>query len=391
VNEPGALGAAAAPASLRQTASAPQVQDDEITRLQGLYDQLRNRDVSSLDEEGQLQHMMNLSQAMDDLQLAQVASAERRSLQVTETAAAVTAHESYQQAMADAASAMSNMQQLAAEYAQLEAADVTSMDREEAEHHFIRISQVMSDLEAAQIEATNMAAVPTLPDPRSAQPAVSAAAVESAAEDLCRGSEAESRQGDVAAAASERSDWPLPLGLQYPTRRMRRREMQVEAARQQGRRNAEAQHLERLMVERRRQREQQQRQEEEERQRQQQEQERLANLEQEEQRAAMRRAQAEADRQRRQREAEAQREEQEFQQLVRGRVQGLQMTGGGAKMCRRCGYGPIINQACNDMAAHNNDDGRRNQNHCPRCNWFDAEWGNWPAWDGGVRARNWRG
>ena len=45
-------------------------------------------------------------------------------------------------------------------------------------------------------------------------------------------------------------------------------------------------------------------------------------MEQEEQRAAMRRVQAEADRQRRQREAEAQREEQEFQQLVRGRVQG---------------------------------------------------------------------
>jgi hypothetical protein len=64
---------------------------------------------------------------------------------------------------------------------------------------------------------------------------------------------------------------------------------------------------------------------------------------------------------------------------------------GDLRMCRRCKAGPIENFACSDLGAHNNSAttykgsfvaSRRNPNHCPNCDWFDSNWQNWPYWDG---------
>ena len=42
----------------------------------------------------------------------------------------------------------------------------------------------------------------------------------------------------------------------------------------------------------------------------------------------------------------------------------------------------VPQDACSNLATHNSDTSRRRANHCPRCNWFDRNWNNWPEWDG---------
>jgi len=103
---------------------------------------------------------------------------------------------------------------------------------------------------------------------------------------------------------------------------------------------------------------------------------------------AAERAQREAARRAEEREAAAARERHEADERatraafssMAGRDGGAAAIGGrgDVRMCGRCKAGPIENRACSDLNAHN-DSG---VNHCPNCNWFDANWQNWPMWDG---------
>lgn len=62
------------------------------------------------------------------------------------------------------------------------------------------------------------------------------------------------------------------------------------------------------------------------------------------------------------------------------------ITGEKPRMCGQCGSGPVSNEACHSLSAHNV--GRCN--HCPVCGWFDPDWMKWPAWDGGKKLGTWQ-
>jgi hypothetical protein len=53
-----------------------------------------------------------------------------------------------------------------------------------------------------------------------------------------------------------------------------------------------------------------------------------------------------------------------------------------AKQCPECGYGPVINENCRNLATHDGQAvaGGRISNRCPRCNYFDRDWNNWAPW-----------
>lgn len=55
-----------------------------------------------------------------------------------------------------------------------------------------------------------------------------------------------------------------------------------------------------------------------------------------------------------------------------------------ARMCPRCGAGPVINQNCPDLAAHHGQASSHSQisNACPSCGFFSADWNQWLPWDG---------
>lgn len=49
----------------------------------------------------------------------------------------------------------------------------------------------------------------------------------------------------------------------------------------------------------------------------------------------------------------------------------------------KCGYGPVINLQCNDLAAHDCLRGRgtdRTSNSCPMCGFFSSSWTDWAEW-----------
>lgn len=54
------------------------------------------------------------------------------------------------------------------------------------------------------------------------------------------------------------------------------------------------------------------------------------------------------------------------------------------RQCPRCGYGPVINQNCNDMTRHDaalgHGDGRTT-NSCGKCGFFSECWEDWAVWD----------
>ena len=55
------------------------------------------------------------------------------------------------------------------------------------------------------------------------------------------------------------------------------------------------------------------------------------------------------------------------------------------RQCGRCGYGPLVNDGCDNMATHhgwNIFNGTVINNHCPNCNWFNPSWSDWPRWNG---------
>ena len=58
-----------------------------------------------------------------------------------------------------------------------------------------------------------------------------------------------------------------------------------------------------------------------------------------------------------------------------------------ARMCAKCGFGPVDHMKCSDLRAHHgqvNEDGSIIDNSCRRCGWFSAERQDWPIWDGKI-------
>lgn len=65
---------------------------------------------------------------------------------------------------------------------------------------------------------------------------------------------------------------------------------------------------------------------------------------------------------------------------------------GELRMCGKCKCGPIMNHACDDLDAHNNNAttyaefktvmAKEKPNHCPSCGWFNPDFSKWPIWDG---------
>jgi hypothetical protein len=61
-------------------------------------------------------------------------------------------------------------------------------------------------------------------------------------------------------------------------------------------------------------------------------------------------------------------------------LKALGALSGDQRMCGHCRSGPYENQACPDLARHNNESGGK-INHCWKCGWFNANWHEWPKWD----------
>jgi hypothetical protein len=57
-----------------------------------------------------------------------------------------------------------------------------------------------------------------------------------------------------------------------------------------------------------------------------------------------------------------------------------------ARMCGRCGLGPVDHMACSNLRSHHGE--RRGHgaisNACSRCNWFADSINDWPLWDGKI-------
>mmetsp|Transcript_135524 Transcript_135524/g.432570 ORF Transcript_135524/g.432570 Transcript_135524/m.432570 type:complete len:911 (-) Transcript_135524:268-3000(-) len=60
-----------------------------------------------------------------------------------------------------------------------------------------------------------------------------------------------------------------------------------------------------------------------------------------------------------------------------------------ARMCPTCQFGPVINERCADLQAHNGEvqsGGRsRINNACGQCGFFTSDWNQWAQWDGVLR------
>eukprot|EP00930_Biecheleria_cincta_P004295 TRINITY_DN1051_c0_g3_i1.p1 TRINITY_DN1051_c0_g3~~TRINITY_DN1051_c0_g3_i1.p1 ORF type:complete len:1236 (-),score=183.19 TRINITY_DN1051_c0_g3_i1:82-3789(-) len=401
---------------------------DELAALQQQYHRLLAIDVSAMDADQHGIHFIQLSQVMDDLEIAQITALSQVSSEpaagygqsglTREPTPAVGPAD-----LVDVNRRATRVQELAAEYARLEAADISAMDAMDIEAHFMSISKVMADLEAAQLDAARISETTHARPQHAAQnspqtvsdppwPPGNPAAQETRGDSFAQPVDDSAQRPSTCTNNSRTStrsqtferdtSWPLPLDLQYPTPRMRRREMQIAAAIQRVRQEVELEHMQRVEEQRRkrqqkeeRARQQRQRDADREIQRQRDAERRASQREQQEREqqrmANLMQAREREEQQRRAREEAERREQQEFQNLVNNRIQGIQMTGGESKMCGRCGAGPVLNEACNDMAAHNNDDGRIGQNHCPNCQWFEADWRKWPRWDGGALMSRWTG
>jgi rubrerythrin len=281
-----------------------------------------------------------------------------------------------------------------AEFLELSARNLSSMSEQQQASHVLRLSELDLKLRASEM-ALSEARDQSLPTQSAALQA----------------------QQDLDAIGVRISDWPLPLGLEYPTTRM---EHQLEILHNtlqlrlvESQQSIEAQLMERLdsltrqrdnledrVAETRRglsdaeagaEAEEERLQHRTERRRR----EEATRLERErELREQAERARRETEelRQRHSREEDATRAA--FAQAAASGSNGGATTFGGIgdlRMCRRCGYGPIENVACADLTAHNNTAttyrgrivaSQRNPNHCPHCNWFDSDWRRWPYWDG---------
>ena len=223
---------------------------------------------------------------------------------------------------------------------------------------------------------------------------------------------------DLEALGKSHDDWPLPLGLSkvFPTSRMEQqmeilqntlelrrveseRAGEEEWANQMGRWDSRQDELEAEIASTRATLEDAERDaKEEERQAQVRAEERrqreLARLERE---RVLREQALKAERERAEMVARHRREEDAtrnaFARAAGDSNNGAQAFGGSGdlRMCKRCRAGPIENKYCTDLAAHNDSSSsykgetvraKSKPNHCPHCDWFDANWHNWPYWDG---------
>ena len=72
------------------------------------------------------------------------------------------------------------------------------------------------------------------------------------------------------------------------------------------------------------------------------------------------------------------------QQVLQKR-QELRLLVPNARQCGRCSYGPVVPEACSNLASHHGEL-RRGQavpvdNSCPRCGWFVEDSSQWPTWE----------
>jgi len=277
------------------------------------------------------------------------------------------------------------------EFIRLSNLDISELSEEAQMRHTIRLSEVDSILRSAEEELF-----------RNQQEVIPSTA-----------SAVEARQ-DLSAIGRRLSEWPLPLGLVFPTELMERQlalfRNTLELRMVESRRNANSHMTEQynMLVAHRDELEDQitetrqtlqdaelhARQEESRRQ----------------QRAERRRLEEAAQREReRQLCEEAQRARQAAGELLRqhaaaeaataeifanARVEGGAHVLGGTgdlRMCRRCRAGPVENIACSDLETHNNASidykgnavtSVENPNACPHCGWFNSNWHRWPYWDG---------
>mmetsp|Transcript_135519 Transcript_135519/g.432536 ORF Transcript_135519/g.432536 Transcript_135519/m.432536 type:complete len:169 (-) Transcript_135519:276-782(-) len=60
-----------------------------------------------------------------------------------------------------------------------------------------------------------------------------------------------------------------------------------------------------------------------------------------------------------------------------------------ARMCPTCQFGPVINENCADLQAHNGQAQSRGRsrinNACGQCGFFTRDWNQWAQWDGVLR------
>eukprot|EP00435_Cladocopium_sp_Y103_P035826 s3590_g9.t1 len=318
-----------------QRRSAAQLQrakelNDEIARLNRI-------DTTVMDDATVLRHVQNLSKAEAELK-------DLRRDDVSQAVSEASTAESAGVAAATQDSLDPALLALRQQWEQLLRQEVQHLSNEEALRHFEQISQLQEQIESAETRA--------------------ALAFSSAAAQPGRHGGVFD-EGNVAAEDFQRSRWPLPMALElptaWPTPRMLRRQEQVLRAK---RREAlqVRQHFEVKMADlaQARQLEMQRRRELE-----------------------MLREQEEQQRQHAERVAEERRQRaQELDDLARRAVAQMVGPERRARMCGRCRAGPIMNDACSNLATHNSDSSRRRANHCPRCNWFDRNWNNWPEWDG---------
>ena len=94
-----------------------------------------------------------------------------------------------------------------------------------------------------------------------------------------------------------------------------------------------------------------------------------------EEQARLRREREEAERQKREREAQ---EQADLLAMQQHNAENRRLGRGDFRMCKKCRAGPVTNEACSNLASHN--DGGANQ--CRNCGWFSANWHDWPMWDG---------
>jgi len=89
----------------------------------------------------------------------------------------------------------------------------------------------------------------------------------------------------------------------------------------------------------------------------------------------------EIERQKREQQEEKERLKREADARTAEQLEKLGALTGDQRMCASCRSGPYENQACPDLQLHNDESGG-NINRCRKCDWFNANWHEWPKWDG---------
>ena len=214
-------------------------------------------------------------------------------------------------------------------------------------------------------------------------------------------------------------EWTLPLGLEYPTQRMEqqlevlRNTLELRLVESQRRWDREFSQIEEKLVEEIRELEDtvqdllseannaaataaQERARLDERRRkralERQRQEQLRREQERLRQERVRRAQQEARELRERHANEDAQARQSFAAARGGRNQASAFGGcGDLRMCGRCKAGPFENRNCSDLRLHNVFEttykgtavaGKLKPNHCPNCDWHDPDWNNWPYFDG---------